>query len=544
MIKYMILGELSLHWRTLHHAAAWLFGALIAVGGLLSLSTPASGFQPNTLRIGSLEIHPSFLTEVTYNNNIGLTEDKVSDVIFKQVPGISLQWGRSHIPTQTPRLGNPHGLPIGLLVDVYLLRVREMGERGYMGKGRQELPPGRPLESALLSSMRLRKFAFFLKYEPMFINLAEHSEFNSIEQDLTFSVDLRLPSGFYLRVDDYFRTSNSIDNFRYEVADFRAGLRDLGVGYAVNQAAVTFGYNFYADYLAFITYSNYFFFLDDFDFSSLLTEIGLPDFVDLELEGINSDRLGFSVHSVGIYLSKPINRKTVLTLGYGIGFVQGNLEEFALNGSFFDGLVPFSARFNKDPRDAVFHEVQFRFQRVLAANKYVFGLGVPKTTLEGTLSYQARFYEGAQLLISALDTPIETIPLQLEDFGEFFFKLRLNSQIRPQTNVLLDFGRYPREEVGGSGDVSINYRFAVNVTQEIRGKWHAGLRGAFRLTENPFEDRINTRSYYYEAGANISYNLQSWLKASMIYQFLARNGEISYNNFNAQKIRLRFTLVF
>ncbi len=289
----------------------------------MSLSTPASGFQPNTLRIGSLEIHPSFFTEVTYNNNISLTQDKVSDVIFKQVPGISLQWGRTHVPTQTPRLGNPHGVPIGLLLDMYLLRVREMGERGYMGKGRQDLPLGRPLESSFLSSMRLRKFAFFLKYEPMFINLAEHSEFNSIEQELTFSADLRLPSGFYLRVDDYFRTSNSIDNFRYEVADFRPGLRDLGVGYAVNQAAVTLGYNFYADYLAFITYSNYFFFLDDYDFSSLLTDIGLPDFVDLELEGINSDRLGFNVHSVGIYLSKPINRKTVLTLGYVHRFRSG-----------------------------------------------------------------------------------------------------------------------------------------------------------------------------------------------------------------------------
>jgi len=533
-----------LHWRTLHRASAWLFGALIAIGGLLSLSPPASGFQPNTLRIGSLEIHPSFFTEVTYNDNISLTQDKVSDVIFKQVPGISLQWGRTHVPTQTPRLGNPHGVPIGLLLDMYLLRVREMGERGYMGRGRQDLPLGRPLESAFLSSMRLRKFELFLKYEPTFINLVENSEFDSIEHELTFSADLRLPSGFYLRVDEYLLTSNSINNFRYEVADFRRSLRDLGVGYGVNQAAVTLGYNFYANYLAFITYTNSFFFLDDYDFSTLLTDIGLPDFVDLELEGISSDKLGFNIDSVGIYLSKPINRKTVLTLGYGVGFVQGNLQEFGLHGSFFDGLVPFSVRFDKDPRDAVFHEVQFRFERVLTVNQYVFGLGIPKTTLEGSLSYQARFFEGAQLLISALDTPIQSIPLQLEDFGEFFVKLRLNSQIRPKTNVILHFSRYPREEVGGTGSVSINYLFAAMVRQEIRRKWQVGLRGAFRLTENPFENRTKTRSYYFEAGANISYNLQSWLKASMIYQFLARRGEMSYNDFDGQRIRLRFTFVF
>ena len=533
-----------MHWRTLHHAAAWLFGTLIALGGSLSLPFPASGFQPNTLRIGSLEIHPSLLTEVTYNDNIGLSQDKVSDVIFKQIPGISLQWGRVHIPTQAPRLGSPHGVPLGLLLDMYLLRVREMGERGYLGRGRQDLPPGKPLESALLSSMRLRKFAVILEYEPMFINLVEHPEFNSIEQDLTFAADLRLPSGLYLRIDEYFRTSNSIDNFRNEVADLRPSLRELGVGYAVNQAAVTLGYNFYADYLAFVTYSNYFFFLDDYDFSSLLTDTGLPDFVDLELEGIDSDRLGFNIHSLGIYLSKPINRKTVLTLGYSIGFVLGNLDDFSLRGAFLDGLVPFSVRIDQDPRDAVFHEVQFRFQRILTVNQYVFGLGVPKTTLEGTFSYQARSYEGAQLLISALGTPIESIPLQLENFSEFFAELRLNSQIRPRTNVLLDFSRYPREEIGGSGNVSINYRFAAAIQQDIRGKWYVGLRGAFRLRQNPYENTIETRTYNYEVGANISYNLQGWLKASMIYQFLARNGEISYNDFEGQRIRLRFALLF
>ena len=509
---YLFQIDLRIPWRFKHrNRLLWIF--LVAVVGTMALPVPASSFQPNTLRIGSLEIHPSFLTEVTYNNNIGLSQDKVSDVIFKQIPGISLQWGRSHVPTQAPRLASPHGVPLGLLLDVYLLRIHEMGERGYMGRGRQNLPVGRPMESAALSSLRLRKFTVFLKYEPMFINLVENPEFDSIEQDLNFLVDLRLPSGFYLRIDDHFRTSNSINNFRYEVADFRRSLRDLGVGYAVNQAAVTLGYNFYADYLAFVTYSNYFFFLDDYDFSALLTDTGLPDFVDLELEGISSDRLGFNIHSVGIYLSKPINRKTVLTLGYSIGFVQGNLEDFALRGSFLDDLVSFSARVDSDPRDAVLHEVQFRFQRILTVNQYIFGLGVPKTTLEGTVSYQARFYEGAELVISALDRPIETIPLEPEDFGEVFVELRLNSQIGPRTNVLLDFSRYPREEVGGSGNVSINYRFGAVVLQEIRRKWHVGIRGAFRLRENPFENTIEPRTYNYEAGANILYNLQSWLKA-------------------------------
>ena len=524
--------------------ATRLLGALLAVWGLLGAPTSGGAFQPNTMRIGSLEIHPSFFSEATFNNNISLTQEKVSDVIFKQVPGISLEWGRVHTPTQTPRVGSPHDIPLELLLDLYLLRIRQMGERDFMGSGRQDVPVGKPVEAALLSAMKFRKIGFQLNYEPMFNNLVENPEFNSIDHDLSFTGDLRLPSGFYLRVDDYFRTSNSINNFRYEVADFNRSQRARGVGYAVNQAAVTLGYNFFADYVAFITYSNYFLFLEDSDLSQFLLDAGLPEFVDLELSGVRSKSLGFNIHSVGIYLAKPVNLKTVLTFGYAVGFVRGNLQDFALQGSFLDGLVPFAVRVDSDPRDAVYHEVQFRFHRILTAKQYVFGLGVPKTTLEGTLSYQARYYEGTQLQIEVLNTPLEAIPLQLEDFNEFFVELLMKSQIRPRTDVLLGFSRYPAEEIGGSGNVSINYRFAASLVQEIRRKWHLGVRGSFRLRENPFERAIESRTNQYSAGADLSYSLQTWLKASLNYEFLARRGEMSYNDFDAQRIRLRILLSF
>ncbi len=505
---------------------------------------PAGGFQPNTLRIGSLEIHPSFLTEVTYNDNISLTPDKLSDVIFRQAPSISLQWGRMKVPTRLPRVGSPHGIPHELLLDLYLLRIRQMGERDYAGRGKQEIPIGQPVESAVLSSMKVRKYGLYLKYEPMFINLMDNPEFNSVEQDLFFAGDLRLPSGLYLRVDNHFRTSNSINNFRYEVADFNRALRAQGVGYAVNQAAVTLGYNFYADYLAFVTYSNYFFFLDDFDFTGLLEEAGLPGFLELELEGIDSNRVGFDVHSVGVFVSKPFNRKTVLTAGYSIGFVRGNLDQFGLRGSFLDDLVPFAIRVDSDPRNATFHEAQLRFQRILTARKYVFGLGVPKTTLEGTFSYQMRSYEGSQLELSALDIPPEIIPLQLNDFNEFFVELKLSSELTPRTNAFVEFSRFPREEIGGSGDVSFNYLFAGSLTHRIRTKWYTGIRGSFRIRQSNFDNAPEPTSYQYRAGANVSYNLQSWLKASMIYQFLARKGDLGYNDFTGHRIRLRIMATF
>ncbi len=517
---------------------------LLALGCAALMPLQADGFEPNTLRIGPVEIHPAFFTEVTYNSNISLTSDKVSDVIFKQVPSISLEWGRMHVPTRLPRVGSPHGIPRELLLDLYLLRIRQMGDRDFAGRGKQEIPIGRPLESAVLSSMKVRKYGLYLKYEPMFINLVDNPQFDSVEQDLFFAGDLRIPSGLYLRVDNQFRTSNSINNFRYEVADFNRALRAQGVGYAVNQAAVTLGYNFYADYLAFVTYSNYFFFLDDFDFTGLVEEAGLPGFVELELEGIDSNRAGFDVHSVGFFLSKPFNRKTVLTAGYSIGFVRGNLDEFGLQGSFLDDRVPFSIRVDSDPRNATFHEVRLRFQRILTARKYVFGLGVPKTTLEGTFSYQMRTYEGARLELSALDSPPEIIPLQLNDFNEFFVELQLNSQLTSRTSLFLEFSRYPREEIGGSGDVSFNYLFAGSLTHRLRTKWYAGIRGSFRIRQSNFENAVEPTSYQYRAGANVSYNLQSWLKASMVYQFLARNGDLSYNDFTGQRIRLRIMATF
>jgi hypothetical protein len=517
---------------------------LLLLGSTLALPAPGTCFQPNKLRVGSLEISPSFFTEVSYNDNISLTQDKISDVIFRQAPGVTLQWGRMHAPAQAPRLANPHGLPLELLLDFYRLRALQMGERDFMGTGRPELPVGRPAESAVLSALRFRKYSLFLKYEPLFIHLLDNPEFNTIDQDVFFAGDLRLPSGLYLRMDDHFRTSTSINNFRYEVADFNRSLRAQGIGYALNQAAFTVGYNFYADYLAFVTYSNYFLFLEDFNFADLLADAGLPDFVEVGIEGIDSDKLGFNIHSVGAFLLKPINRKTVLTVGYTIGFVRGNLDDFALTGSFLDDALPFELRVDRDPRNAMFHEAQFKFQRVLTAYKTIFGLGIPKTTLDGTFSYQMRRYEGANLLITALDMPVETLSLELEDFNEFFVELRLTSQLQPRTNVFVEFSRYPREEIGGSGDVSVNYGLAASITHRIRTKWSLGASGSFRLRESPFEEAIESVTYHYRASGNILYNLQSWLKASMIYQFVARDGDMGYNNFNGHRIRLRIRIDF
>jgi hypothetical protein len=541
-----LLSSLSscFNWGGPRPSQAHCLGVLIALfSSVILLAVPASGFQPNTIQVGSLEIHPFFGSMLTYNNNITLSREKVGDVIFTQTPGVSLEWGRTYTTIQGPRLASPYGLPLELLLDLYLLRASQMGERDYLGRARPQPPPGKPMESALLSSLRFRKLAFSLEYQPMFINLLDNPEFNSIDHELTFTGDVRLPGGLYTRFDNFFLKSNAVNNFRDEVADFNILQRTRGVGYTTNQAALTLGYNFYADYLAFVTYSNYIVFLDNFDPSELLSGIDLPGIEDLELAGVSSESLGFVMHTLGAYVSRPIGGRTLLTLGYLIGWVNGNLQDFSLQGSI-GGVVPVTVRLAEDPRDAVFHEVRFRVQRVLRTKAWAFGVAIPKTSLDATLAYQWRDFKGTEIQIEAFDTPILRVPVVLESFQDFFVDLRLNSQIRPRTVVMLAFSRYPKEEVAGSGNVSINYRFVGSVTQRIRQKWSVGALGIFRLRESTFEHAIEAKSHHYEAGANISYNLQSWLKASMIYQFLARDGDLDYNDFDAQRIRFRVFLYF
>ncbi len=504
----------------------------------------AAAFQPNTLRIGILEIHPSFQTETTYNTNINLTKDAVSDVIFKQSPAVSLDWGRNQVPVRTPRLGSRYGLPIDLLLDYYLLRVRPMGESGYEGRKKPKPSPGRPMESAVLGSLRFRRFSFRLKYAPEIIRLLDHSEFDCTDHEVTFAGDLRLPGGFYLRVDDLFLKSSAINSFRNEVADFNTILRTQGIGFYTNQASLTVGYNVYADYAAFVTYSNYLFYLQDVDAEQLLLGPEIPDFLDLELVGIDSDTLGFGIQTVGIYLAKPLWRNSVLTLGYLFGRVDGNLHDFALKGSLVGDLLPVTARVTDDPRDAVYHEVRCRFQRVLTARQRFFGMPVPKTSMEFSFGYQWRDFDETEITVEIPDRPPLVLPIQLKSFSEFLVELRFQSRIRPKTEVSLLLSRYPKEEVGGTGKVSINYKVAFAVTQQVLRKWHLGARGVYRRRESPFENAIEDYSNNYEADAKVSYHLQSWLQGSIIYQFLARDGQLGYNDFQAHRIRLQVRLAF
>ncbi|MEW6443397.1 MAG: hypothetical protein AB1640_20865 [bacterium] len=521
--------------------AAWLLLAVVLA--LASAAGRVQAFEPGTLKLGTIEIHPSIASEVLYCDNITLSHDAESDVVFKEVAGLSLLWGRTYVPIQGPRVGNPFGLTEDFLVGLYLTRLLPLGERGYLGAGRPAVSVGRPIESAILSGLKLRRASLSLDYEPQIVRLVEHPELNSIDHELSFAGDLRFPGGLYVRLDDGFVSSSAINSFRREVADLTAAQRSEGIGFQTNLLSFTVGYNFYADYAVFLTYSNYLFFLDGFDASQVLSGLDLPGF-DVELSGVDSGTLGSSLQTLGIYFATVLRRKTTLSLGYIVGRLEGNLDDFGLEVRLPEELPPLAARIRGDPRDADLQELRLGFQRALTSAQSVFGWPVPKTVLEGSFSFQWRDFKRSRLVLEAAGEPFLELPFKRESFHEYFFNLRLVSQLRPRTQVRVGVDRYPREAVGGSGNVAIDWESFVSVSQGIREKLLFDVSGLVRYSEQPYADAGGNDFLDYQAEASLSYRIQTWLQAGVSYQFLARDADNHYNAYRSHRARLRALVLF
>lgn len=519
-------------------------GCLLAAACILLLWNQAPAFEPNTLELGPLEIHPSFHTDFTYNTNISLSHDGIPDMIIREVPGISLQWGRLYVPVQKPRLASPYGLSVDFLLDLYVTRIRPRVDPDYLGKKRAPVPAGRTMESALLHSLKFRKFAFDLSYEPQFIQLVDHPEFNSIDHELTFSGDARFPGGLYMRVDETFLTSTAINSYRNDVVNFSAQQRAQGIGYNTNLISFTLGYNFYADYALLVTYMYHLFHVKDFDATQVLPDLTLLPVLATEWKGIDSGTLGLSMHTVGIYMTKQFQRKTGLSVGYVLGRLRGNLEDFGLQGSFFGGLMPFTVNVTRDPRDALLQELRVGFQRILSSKQSVFGWQVPKTLVEGVIAHQWRDFETLEFQVHAAGVPVLMIPWKRKGFREFFAEVKLVSQLRERTRVELTLSRYPQEALGGDGSVVVTWGANLSLTQRIRYKWTLNSYGGYRYGEHMLDDSSERDYSDYEAGASLTYRIQTWLTASLMYQFLARQGDFDYNTFHSQRAQFRILVSF
>lgn len=507
-------------------------------------SPKAEAFQPNTLRLGTIEIHPSVQAEIVYNDNISLTQDKTADLIFREMPGVSLLWERTHVPVQAPRIVRPEGLSLDFLMDLYLTRIAPMGERGYLGRGKQSISVGKPLENAVLSGLKFRRYSISLEYRPEIIQLVDHPQFDSVDHDLSFGAEARFPGGLYARLDDRFVSSTTVASYRKEVVDFNAAQRSQGIGFHSNVVSFRTGYNFYADYLVFLTYTNYLFFVRNFDAAQVLADFQFPPLIQWEARGVTSGTLGMSLQTAGLYLATVLVRKTALSLGYVVGRLEGNLQNFGVDAWLLEEEVPVSLRVREDPRNAWFHEVRLGFQRPLTSRGSVFGWPVAKTLLEGSVAFQWRNSDRTAVDIRTEDQPLLELPIPAQDVRAPLVDLLISSELRPRTRFEARFSRIPREAVGGIGNLSIDWEAQVGLAQEMAEKFLIDLRGTARYRELPEEAGLEDHFWDYEADGFLTYRIQSWLHARCGYQFLARDAHLSYNAYQSHRVRAQVFLSF
>lgn len=541
----LVLSSMAFFWKRGCNIGLtrWALFAFFCAGSIRA-PYPAWAFQPNTLRMGTVEVHPSVTAEVVYNDNISLTHERAEDVIFRERPGVGLLWERTWVPVQAPRVVQPEGLSLDFLMDLYLSRIAPLAERGYLGLGKPAISVGKPVENAILSGLKFRRYSLSLEYRPDIIHLVNHPQFNSVDHDLVFGAEARFPGGFYVRLDDRFVSSTTVASYRREVADFNAAQRSQGIGFHSNIVSFRTGYNFYADYLVFLTYTNYLFFVRNFDAAQVLADIQFPPLIELEARGVTSGTLGMNLQTAGLYVATVLVRETALSLGYVVGRLDGNLEDFGVDARLLGDEVPVTLRVREDPRNAWFHEVRLGFQRPLTSRASVFGWPVPKTLVEGSVAYQWRNIERSVVEIRAGGGPLLEIPIQARDVGEPLVDLRLSSELHPRTRVEVRFSRTPREAVGGSGNMAIDWEAQAALAQKMARKFVVDLTGLIRYRDMPEQAGLEDHFWDYEADGSLTYRIQNWLHVLGGYQFLARDADHAYNGFRSHRVRAQVFLSF
>jgi hypothetical protein len=545
-------GTVSVLRRLRGRAEKGLFGLVVALLSLALQPRGGQAFEPSPLRIGTVEIHPSLGVEATYNDNIGLTQPKSDDAIIVVSPGIECLWGRFEKPVRRPRFTDPSELTAGFLYDLYASRLSYFGQRGYRGGGRPELSIGKPAESYALSGLRFRRYSVRISYDPSIYRFLDQSRFDFTHHSVSVAADYRSPGGIYVRAADDFLESTTLTTYdRYHVVDFgRQQLRE-GVGFSTNLATATLGYTFFTNYLVYAVYSHYVFSVQGFSLDQLLSGVSpsLPAQLAFRVEGADSRALRMTLQSVGVFVDKPIGTMTNVSLGYLFGRLTGNMDDFGISGKMQLAHIPgmeASARIGlaHDPRDAVFHEIRFGFQRVLTASRYLFGWPVPKTTLEGTVAYQLRTFDANEWIVSSSFSPASSIEFTLPSFEEVYAGLKLHTQMSPKTEVNLELVRQPREDVGGLGNVTVNWEAGASIGHRLDNKFSLAAAASYRYLENTWPDALESHAGLVYAKSLVTYEIQRWLSTHVGYEFIARTSDIKYNRYNSNRVWLNAQVHF
>ncbi len=521
--------------------------AVITFSPIASLS-----FQPATLKIGQVEIHPSVGFEATYNDNVGLTQPKTPDTVLVISPGLRIACGRIQTPVQRPRLFNPTELTTEFLYDLYVARLAYMGQRGYRGVPGVETRVGKPLDSHLQNRLRFRSYSLGISYTPSVYNFMEHTGYNFLHHEASFSADYRAPAGLYLRAYDELLSSTTLTTYdRYQVIDLARQQLKQGVGFTTNLSSFTLGYNFFTSYLLYLVYSYYTYSIDGFSLDQFFSRVPFPltNLIDVSLEGLTSHALTMNLHTTGLFMSKGIGTMTAVSIGYLFGRLTGNMDECAIAGRVHIPQVPdMEAQavigLAHDPRNATFHEIRFGLQRVITARRFVFGWPVPKTFVEGTVSYQIRTFDSNQWMIRTTHGPYTTVDFSLPSFKEVGADLKVQTALSPKTNVTVRLLRQPKEDVGGLGNVTINWEGGVSVIHQFNNKCSINTTGSYRYMEHTWPDAVESKAQAVYATCVGTYQLQTWLSAHLGYEFVARLSDMTYNRYTSNRVWLRTNMQF
>ena len=517
-------------------------------------------FDPNTIKVSEVEVHPSLNSAWIYNDNIFLQSsgDEASDNVFIVSPGLELRWTKFDHAIRHHLVSDPLFITQDYLIDLILRHHFYPAERDYAGKSR--LAPKRPVmarKDFLARSLLFRAHTVSLGYNANVIQLAENSGYNALDHEASALVSMKFPSGLFFQVADEFDRTDLVNTYRRNFIYYRPNQQEIG--FLQNMLNLRVGYHFVTDYmLAFDFVFLYYHPTDELAPGDMapLEEIPVDDdLLSVEIQDISADRLDFYSFGGSVTFSVMKFEKTVLSTSYLFGATHGDLAgDFSVDYSMKPTPVDLSLdilgrlRIARDPREAVFQQVSVGAQRLLT-ERLKLNLG---------LSYQWRRYRESPLVLTLqgdLRLGGRAIPLfayeqlyvqERKDFGHMSVDTGLIYDIPPFTTLQLAFVREPVEVRAGSGSYLINNRVEFKLARRLPRNFNVAFhvyyaRNLFFTDISGVRDRDKD---VWGTSARLQYRPRDWLLASLDYFHMSQLSELEDSDIDNNRVTVRLDLTF
>jgi len=495
---------------------------------LLTVPDPVHAFTPNTIEIGRIQVHPSLEITTTYNDNIfALSHDKADDFIIEVKPAFSLNYGILDHAYRSHLVSDPFYLTQEYLIDVLVQRLLYPAETG--GERRRKVTVGAAVTDRdnILRTFLFRRYNISLSYEANAIFLSDFDYLNAVDQNFLLLADAKLPGGLLFRLEDSFAQSSALATYRRDVINFSSAQRARGTNYRHNLLSASAGYIFFDEYTILADYLHY-----AYDLGSLAIPL---------LGTLTESDLGLSLHAVGLTLTSAVIEKTILSIRYMAGFIDGDLYDetvpLIIYGQAAGALVPLGEieiSSLTDPRKSQYHQVSLGLQRLLT----------PKVKLEGFIGFQWRRYEDWRINVGGLPLRIEQ-----EDFDRMVANARISWQIVPYYLLSLSFHRQPVEIDPRTGGVFIDNRVILSGSYNLLNRYE--LYASLFYGRDLYYDQIpvtletaRNDEHVYGGSVELRYRPQTWLSAAIQYSTMTSDADRGGADFSDNRFSLSLQVAF